>query len=1086
MKKIINLPVKKTAWRRRVTACFSSMLLVIVPGYLSASMCSGDGLISSVGPYADGYRFSGDTNSSSFFDLGGVDLNKTLTLLNDIDDIKGAAYDPDKGQIVLIGQGTIPVAEQIELDDLVVALRTIYSVDANGNQINPGISFDSVDITQTLIDGKMVVSYKGATQDTQFGQVLFDADYILKKLGQGVDENGVMLTSYPVPPAVAAEKCPGVTDPTLNSCLDYIGSAERFITNGVSFGGLSFQYFIEPKNIVLAMFSEGEATHQAKSFEFTEMSMQVCFRIYNADGALNTDKVCPDDTVTGAAQSQAKAFIDNISEHYDAYAEVETGGFQILKKLKRLGKIVGLVRWLRDNNVPVDLSFMAYYTPSELVTTPRLVDILQLCHDGNGNIDEASSGAYTADCGQATHNIIGGVVYGRENEASCSPWPETCPAPQLVTDALTSENRTVNPEFLDQLKWKVYSGLDFHAVSQTVSESRKDGKLAFNSFGLSRPNLGGQSIGLFPHYNSFSTKPGPLGVGWSVLPFEMSFVEPEGIYCQPGGVVFSLCNDINPATGLKAEGKIKITDNITAQSLIFELAGTIDQEDQSTNTTVSTPYFLSSETNDWIYKHPSGYFIYNKLNELGQIAKIAWFKTVTNYTHIEAVLTYIVDGYQEASGNSLAAESDAGIWSKYIYDNNSRLIAIEGNDSNNRINIDYAGEFMDRAWYSTPFGMRSVQFTATESGVSQATDSSGAALGYTYSDPENASSSLEVMGFLQSEILLSSNPDFENRTTNLVSGGLSALAQTIEYDRVLADRSADEALAGLFPGIGLSKTVKNQPGHGRSTTLYRDAHNRLTVTANKALVDGQPVQSRVHYEYDAATTANLPLSVTDARGNTTQYTYDRSGRVTSITDPRSTAQIPRVTTIERGVDGSDLTGGVYRAGREGWKVEVITDPKGRRSANKYDMAGNLIMSYRRLKETGFSKAVKLDINSDPTDEFTFIFSYAEGSAVNYLYDPASGKLASVSNTASELSGTYSWITGNDSVIVSQRNSYGQAEKVTSAGGYDTSYHYDGLARLVSVQSPTDTLATKLNYYDQGLAQDRLSTVESALGKTEQS
>lgn len=54
-------------------------------------------------------------------DLGGISLDPTLTLLNDVKTIRGAAYDVAKGKVVFVGEGTVPVAEKIDMDDLVVA-----------------------------------------------------------------------------------------------------------------------------------------------------------------------------------------------------------------------------------------------------------------------------------------------------------------------------------------------------------------------------------------------------------------------------------------------------------------------------------------------------------------------------------------------------------------------------------------------------------------------------------------------------------------------------------------------------------------------------------------------------------------------------------------------------------------------------------------------------------------------------------------------------------------------------------------------------------------------------------------------------
>jgi len=1096
----------KSRWQSRVPSFFGGVLLTLAPGYIAA-MCPNDALLNEPSPYL----FSPDVDqnlnqiindvigSYNFLSTpGGVDLNKTLTLVNDIDDLKGAVYDPHRGEVVLIGQGEVTsIQEQIDMHDFIVAVRTVYSVDAEGKQIDPGISFGEINLGQSTIDGKMVAEYRGATRDTNFGQVLFDADYILKKLGQGVDENGNMLTGYAVPESVKSEKCQTVINPTLATCLGYMGSAERFITNNISFAGYSYQYLIEPANIELAMFSDGAGANQDQSFKFIDVSMQVCFKIYQGNTEI-TDSLCPGDAVSGDAQGQAMAFSENITQHYDAYAEIielhsATDGSSPLKKLKRLAKIVGLVRWLRDNNVPVDLSFMEEYTPPE-IKTPRLANVLQICHDGAGGIIPAFSGAFTGGCGENGVMIIGGVRYNEENSA-CDLTNPVCNDSTFLDDGANVP--VINRETYDQMEWsfdserEIGSGIEsFNAYGQTVSPSRKDGGITFTAHGLSYPNLGGHSLGITPRYNAFSnsTDVFALARGWSILPFEMSFPESVGFFCEDAGGVEPCDAESNPQ-GIIAQSRINIIDNISSRSLIFDLAGTIDLIDGAT--TVSRPYYISSETNDWIYEHPSGEFIYSRLNKLDQPTKVVWFKRVVgSYNAYKAVPSYIIDGYQEETSSNVANKSNSGIWTQYNYDLKNHLIAIEGNNGK-RINIDYNAGGISRAWYSTASGVRDVTFSVIGNELKQTTRSSGEKFDYVYAIPGNEGPPFQLIDATRNETLILSGPDLENRSTYLESNSNTALAQNIVYDRIPSDRSTDEGLGATYSGVELSKTVLNKTSDGRSSTLYKDEHGRLKAAVYKAQVNTQNTLQSIHYQYapDPLVSSNRPLSITDPRGSMTKYLYDDSGRITSITDPRSTLEIPRIKRIDRGFDSADVDvdesgKATYKAGLEGWKLEVITDAKGRKSANKYDSAGRLITTYRRINVT--DQVINRDIDGKLTDEFIFTFGYGFGYAVNYLYDPASGKLASVTNTASELSGKYPWISANDSVLVTRRNSYGQAENVQSAAGYETTYQYDGLARLVSVQGPADSQATSLNYNDQGLAQDRLSAIETSLGKTEQS
>jgi hypothetical protein len=94
--------------------------------------------------------------------------------------IPQAAYDPVKGEIVFTGEGEIPFNEQIDMDDLVVAIRSIYEM-----KDNPGVTFATKD--EGLTNGVLDVTYFGAGKGTQFGQILFEADYLLRQLTLGIN-----------------------------------------------------------------------------------------------------------------------------------------------------------------------------------------------------------------------------------------------------------------------------------------------------------------------------------------------------------------------------------------------------------------------------------------------------------------------------------------------------------------------------------------------------------------------------------------------------------------------------------------------------------------------------------------------------------------------------------------------------------------------------------------------------------------------------------------------------------------------------------------------------------------------------------
>lgn len=132
---------KKAAWLRQVTVFVCAFSLVYA-AQVTAQMCPAD-------------------------HLGGVTLNKTLTLLNDLEDLQAAVYDPFKGEMVFIGQGRVPVDERIDMDDLVAAVKSVYV-----SQQDPGVTFYTANEQEAYRTGYWDVSYLGSTRNTQFGQIM--------------------------------------------------------------------------------------------------------------------------------------------------------------------------------------------------------------------------------------------------------------------------------------------------------------------------------------------------------------------------------------------------------------------------------------------------------------------------------------------------------------------------------------------------------------------------------------------------------------------------------------------------------------------------------------------------------------------------------------------------------------------------------------------------------------------------------------------------------------------------------------------------------------------------------------------------
>ncbi|MBI3773084.1 MAG: hypothetical protein HY272_10350 [Gammaproteobacteria bacterium] len=218
----------------RVAAISAGMVWSAGAG--AAEMCS----------IGDGGIVNSTSNTPSNF--AGVTLNKTLTLLNQVNNIRGATYDPVKGEVVFVGEGAVQGV--IDMDDLVVAINSVFAM----NQ-DPGITFYTADTARAYQTGLWDVTYFGATRNRNFGQILFEADYLLKQLSLGIAENGALLqTAYPGLPS------------------DYKGFAERMFKDNLTLqdnsgNALSVEFWFAPKAVTLA---KTDATEGSQSFVFRE------------------------------------------------------------------------------------------------------------------------------------------------------------------------------------------------------------------------------------------------------------------------------------------------------------------------------------------------------------------------------------------------------------------------------------------------------------------------------------------------------------------------------------------------------------------------------------------------------------------------------------------------------------------------------------------------------------------------------------------------------------------------------------------------------------------------------------------------
>ena len=387
-------------------------------------------------------------NSSSSLDYGGISLSKRAELQLNLLDIEGAAFDQNSGQIILFGKEN-HYFPKVNMDDLAVAVKSIYGIGLDRPQ-NPGISIDP--IAKDAKDAKMKVRYDGATENTSFGLAMFEADILLKCLALGKDN---------------------ITQKSLTANVaGFISLFDRTQRNNID--TLRARLWFVPEQITLV---EGE---EHKGFVFTEVKMQVLTEAQKFK--------YPDDV------SHCVDFAKHFTDHYDEYAKQ----FPIFEKLKDLGKITAIIKWIKDNNIFFDTSYFVNYKP-KYYKTPEFTPAAANATYRNGRFIVMS----------------GGVVYNLDqNNFNVEK--------HLFADNLISEVIDSRPSEND-FSWSFQSPINretFSAVVQSIHRTRKPGnvKKQFCDLYLSQESA---ELNLIRYYNSFSEQSSYFGYGWGFLPYEM-------------------------------------------------------------------------------------------------------------------------------------------------------------------------------------------------------------------------------------------------------------------------------------------------------------------------------------------------------------------------------------------------------------------------------------------------------------------------------------------------------------------------------------------------------------------------------------
>jgi YD repeat-containing protein len=258
--------------------------------------------------------------------LGGIKLAAAGKMVGNVGAIKGAVFDPDKQCLVLLGDQEI-AAPQLKPEDLAIALLCVYGP----NPQDPTFSLDPDDPKNP--DGpwlKAVYRPYDLTAGTEFGNALFEADWLLKQYSFGikVDQDG---KQTPRKPAIPGFKNSG--ELSLEERSGKTASEDRA------------RLWIESDDIQMKRSGGG--------IYFDQVKMRVKAKKQVKDPKSNTGL----SDVETSGDFRAVKFANQFTRLYDEIAK-ESPEFE---RVRQLAKAVALAKWMKAQGVKVDMAWVAEY-----------------------------------------------------------------------------------------------------------------------------------------------------------------------------------------------------------------------------------------------------------------------------------------------------------------------------------------------------------------------------------------------------------------------------------------------------------------------------------------------------------------------------------------------------------------------------------------------------------------------------------------------------------------------------------------------------------------------------------------------------
>lgn len=310
---------------------------------------------------------------------GGVSLNEAATVVGDLGDIDGAAWDPNSGQLVLYGPDNHLFLPPMSPDDLVAAYRSVFLHAGE----DPGVTMGNVPPPEGF-EEEQGVAYYGGVEETHLGWTLFEADRQLKCYTLGADN----VTGESVDSQVAGYQ----------SILASTVQAEELPDE------VDHRMWFVPGEVELAISSEDE-----EAIVFTSATIDV----------VTESKISGEPLDNPIAET----FAAHLTENFDLYAAEQP----IWAELRRVMKIVSVLQWIRDEGLPLDTAWFEQYDLPAVETplhTPTIM-VSDQTEGGQvvsvtGGVDLTVTNQYDPAASAAAAELAGAALAARPDEETSS------------------------------------------------------------------------------------------------------------------------------------------------------------------------------------------------------------------------------------------------------------------------------------------------------------------------------------------------------------------------------------------------------------------------------------------------------------------------------------------------------------------------------------------------------------------------------------------------------------------------------------------------------------------------------------------